>query len=120
MEQGKTSPEDHVLNRIVSWVLLLGLASALVLMCLGAILGLLSPTSLVPHTTAPRDLLNGLLHGAPVAFMSLGLMILLATPAMRVLVLLLGYLQRRRWLFAAIALLVLAVLAVSVVVGLQQ
>ena len=52
------------------------------------------------------------------AFMSLGLIVLLATPAARVLVLLLGYVRRQQWLFAAIALMVLSVLVISVVIGL--
>ena len=49
--------------------------------------------------------------------MSLGLVILLATPAARVVVLVWQFARRREWAFVAISLTVLAVLAASVAIG---
>jgi len=111
---------DHALNQTVSRVLLIGLVLALSLMGIGSVLGFLNAGALAPQTVSFADLPAGLVQGAPMAFMSLGLIVLLATPAARVLVLLLGYVRRQQWLFAAIALMVLSVLVISVVIGLSK
>jgi uncharacterized membrane protein len=52
-----------------------------------------------------------------VAFLSLGLMILMATPAIRVLGSVIVFLWERDWRYAAITLLVLSVMIASVLLG---
>lgn len=110
-------PADADVNRTVSRVLLAGLALAFAFMALGTVLAALHPGPLSPHATPVPALGAALGRGDPAGFLSLGLLILLATPALRVLVVFIEYLRRREWLFALISLVVLAVLGVSVVLG---
>lgn len=51
------------------------------------------------------------------ALVTLGLLALMITPILRVLVLLLGWSHRRDWLFATVALAVLAILILSLSLG---
>jgi uncharacterized membrane protein len=57
----------------------------------------------------------GRFHGP--AITTLGLLVLMVTPIMRVVVLLVGWAARRDWLFAAVALVVLALLILSLLLG---
>jgi len=54
----------------------------------------------------------------PGGFFELGLLVLLATPAARVVALCAAYLRRRQWLFSGISLFVLAILILSGYLGL--
>ena len=59
----------------------------------------------------------GLAHGSPQAFMVLGLLILLATPVVRVAVSIVAFVLERDWTYVAITALVLAILLVSFLLG---
>jgi uncharacterized membrane protein len=61
-------------------------------------------------------LLGGLLTGAPAALHA-GVIILMLTPVARVLVLTVGLLQERDWLFGAVSFFVLSVLASGIAVA---
>lgn len=105
------------LNALVSRSLLAGLSLALLAMGAGVVLAVARGLPIEPAAT-PLPLLAALVAaGDPTAAVSLGIAILLATPALRVAVLLGAYLKRRDWLFAAIAAAVLAILALSLRVG---
>jgi uncharacterized membrane protein len=61
-------------------------------------------------------LLGGLLTGAPAA-LRVGVIILMLTPVARVVVLTVGLLQERDWLFGAVSFFVLSVLASGIAVA---
>ncbi|MGZ3599298.1 MAG: DUF1634 domain-containing protein [Ktedonobacterales bacterium] len=76
-----------------------------------------SPTagSTYPHTLA--SVWQGVLHGEPLAIISLGLLVLLATPVLRVIVSIVAFLLEGDWLYAAITTVVLLILVVSFFLG---
>jgi uncharacterized membrane protein len=111
---------ELALNQTVSKVLLYGLVLAILIMLLGIGLWLIRPQLMLPAVVPFAGIPAGLLQGNPTAFLSLGLLVLLATPAMRELVLLISYTRQREWRFAGIALVVMIILAASVVLGLRK
>jgi uncharacterized membrane protein len=60
---------------------------------------------------------QGLAHGDPLAIIALGLLMLLATPVLRVAVSVITFGLERDWLYTAITLLVLAILVLSFLFG---
>ena len=93
-----TVPHDARLGRIIGRVLLAGVAASSAALAFGLAL------SLAPGFDAAADWL-----------MNLGLVMLIATPAGRVVVSIIEYLADRDWLFAMLTLIVLAELVASVV-----
>jgi uncharacterized membrane protein len=68
-----------------------------------------------PHSLS--GVLSGLSHGDPVAIIALGLLVLLATPVVRVVISVAVFASARDRLFTLITLVVLAILLVSFVAG---
>jgi uncharacterized membrane protein len=79
----------------------------------------LNPSAMIanvyPHSL--DQVLLGLAHGAPQAIMVLGLLILLATPVVRVAVSIVAFALERDWTYVAITALVLIILLVSFLLG---
>lgn len=109
---------DPALTRALSRLLLVGLLLAIGLMITGAILAAIQGSGSVRHSTSLDDLPGLLADGDPTGFLDLGLLVLLATPAARVIALLVAFIRRREWLFAGISAVVVTVLALSAVLGL--
>lgn len=87
------------LNRMIQLALITGLTLSMLLMAVGALLYFL-------HNST-----------SSIRWMQAGLIVLMITPALRVLVAALGYVLERDWRFALISSGVVAVLVVSVLVG---
>jgi uncharacterized membrane protein len=79
----------------------------------------LNPSAMIanvyPHSL--DQTLLGLAHGTPQAIMVLGLLILLATPVVRVAVSIVAFALERDWTYVAITALVLLILLVSFLLG---
>lgn len=101
----------------VSRTLAAGVGASLTLMGAGFVLALARGGPLPEKASALPELAGGLRAGDPAAVMSLGLLVLLATPASRVAVLAWQFARRREWVFVAVSLTVLGVLAASVLLG---
>jgi uncharacterized membrane protein len=106
------------LNITISRVLVVGLLAAVVLLSVGVILTLARPGLAMPHTTSVSSIPRALARAEPGGFFELGLLMLLATPAARVVALLFAYVRRRQWMFASIALFVFAILVLGAYLGL--
>jgi len=61
--------------------------------------------------------LPGIVAGNPLAYMVLGLLVLMVTPALRICMAAVGYVLEGQWGFAIISAGVIAVLAVSLFIG---
>lgn len=68
-----------------------------------------------PHTLGAVE--SGLTHGDPLAIIVLGLLVLLATPVVRVAVSIIAFSLERDWRYVAITSLVLLILLLSFVLG---
>ena len=105
------------LGRMVHWTLLSGAtASAALLICGLSVMLVQGPPQLeVVHGFG--QLVPRALAGEGVAIVDLGLVVLMLTPASRVVVLAVVWTIRRQWRMAAVALTVAALLAFSIGLG---
>ena len=67
--------------------------------------------------TAPAAVVHGALAGKPYAIIGLGMLLLIATPVVRVALSVVFFLVERDWLYMGITMFVLAVLLLSLVTG---
>ena len=67
--------------------------------------------------TAPATVLRGALAGKPYAIIGLGMLLLIATPVVRVALSVVFFLVERDWLYVGITVFVLTVLLLSLVAG---
>lgn len=109
--------DERQLEHWVHWTLLSGLAVSAVLLIIGMLAALVQENP----TSEPRQPLSDLVTAATAfdgqALTTLGLLVLMITPILRVVVLLVGWTWRRDWTFAAVAVVVLALLIVSLSLG---
>lgn len=106
-------------GRFLSRLLLAGLLIAVLLMLAGAVLAATGANGPMAQAVSLADLPHALASLQPLGFIILGLVVLMATPIARVMALLALFAWRRSWWFCAICVLVLAVLALSVFLGLH-
>ncbi len=109
--------ETRDLNAAVHPILVVGLGISTALLLVGIALELLSGGSLPTVTLAPGVALAAALHVRPSGFISLGLLVLMATPILRVMGSVLVFMVERDWLYMGVTLFVLAVMVVSIIVG---
>jgi uncharacterized membrane protein len=107
------------LNVAIANLLRIGLLVAVFLLLVGVVLAALGSGTPVPRQTSIGDIPRALRHLEAGGFFSIGLLVLLITPAARVVALFVAYIRERAWLFAGFSLLVLVVLALSGVLGLR-
>jgi uncharacterized membrane protein len=102
------------LNRYVRLVLVAGMSVSVALLALGLVM-----YAFLPHgheaTLGPIQALQAALAGDPIGVLDLGLMLLIATPLMRVIVALLVFARGREWRFVAVSATVLLVIAIAIV-----
>lgn len=108
----------HRLEHAIHLTLLFGSAISAALLLIGLIERLTKGQP--PHDGPPSsvpDLIGPALRGDGSALIDLGLIILIATPALRVAVLIIGWGHERNWRFAAVAVTVLCLLGLSLLLG---
>ena len=112
--------DNKSLNTAVSGALAVGVVISLALMLVAVVMAVLQPDRLSDQVMPLNQLPAALIEGSPMAFFGLGILVLLVTPPLRELVLLIGYARQRRWLFVIIAIVVLAILGLSVFLSLTR
>lgn len=105
------------LNEVVHSVLILGLAISTVLMLAGVGLALFEQRDLPTAVPDIGDVVGRVLALRPSGFLALGLLILIATPILRVVGSIGAFVYERDWRFAAITSLVLGILVISLFLG---
>jgi uncharacterized membrane protein len=115
---GEQNHGAHTLARAVHWTLLIGLLVSALMMIAGLFVAIAKdqprPEALI---TSVPELVRMAGEGNGVAWMELGVLMLLATPVLRVIVLAIGWSLQRDGRMALVALVVLLLLAVSVVLS---
>jgi uncharacterized membrane protein len=109
------SGPDAALNRHVSLVLQVGMLSSLALLIIGLVWYALAPSG-TDFTMGPAEAFKATISGDPVGLICLGIMLLIATPLLRILVTLGTFLKLRDWKFVAISLTVLLVIATAILI----
>lgn len=116
----KTSARQDI-SMLIGWVLQGGVIISSAIILLGVLLLLLSPGGLAvqaqtfPHTL--NQIWNSTLALQPQGIIVLGLLLLIATPVIRVIVSVIAFAVERDRQFIAISFLVLAILCLSFLLG---
>lgn len=105
------------LERTVQRVLQAGLAVSFALMAAGLVLAAARDERLAAHVVPPGELASGIASLDSAAFVSLGLMVLIATPFVRVAGSLVAFARLRDRRYALVTAAVLLVMGVSVLIG---
>ena len=105
------------LNRMVHRMLLVGLALSTAALVIGVTLSAIFHRPLPTQVSGFRQLADGLKKGSPAGFLSLGILLLIATPVLRVLGSLAEFVEKRDWHYAVITSIVLIILTLSVMTG---
>jgi len=110
----------HIMDpveKVVHWVLLVGLLVSVALMGTGIILGLVQHESLPSGVVPPHELWGALRDGDPAAFLTLGLLVLVITPFLRVAGTLVAFARERDARYVLISAAVLTLMCLSVLLG---
>jgi uncharacterized membrane protein len=105
------------IERMVSRVLKAGIAVAVALMAVGLVLSVLDEERIPAHVVPLADLPALLGHLDPAAYLSLGLIVLIATPFVRVAGSIIAFARERDLRYVLITAAVFAVMCLSVVLG---
>ncbi len=105
------------LNDAVRRMLILGLVLSTVCIFAGLGLSTISHCPLPSKVSGLRQILDGLKRASPQSFLDLGILLLIATPVLRVLGSLVEFAEKRDWRYVFVASVVLIILAISVAVG---
>jgi len=118
MTEMNTGPTDAKLSHYVHLSLKIGLWVSAVILYLGLFQTFRTGQHASP-AEAPdwRSLTVDGIHGDPAALLNIGLLVLMATPVVRVVVLGAGWLMDGERMFAAIAIALLALLILSAILG---
>jgi uncharacterized membrane protein len=116
-EEDLLAKERRDLNEVVHGVLIVGLAVSTFLMLVGVGLALFEQRDLPTTVPDVGDVIGRVFALRPSGFVALGLLVLIATPILRVVGSIGAFLYERDWRFAAITSLVLGVLVVSLLLG---
>jgi uncharacterized membrane protein len=113
----KSSTHIHTAEIVISQVLRGGVFLSMLIIASGSVWFFLDPSSYhAPLTTLP-SVIQGITQGNPRALIMMGLLLLLATPVIRVAISVTLFALEHDWLFVAITVIVLIVLAISFVLG---
>ncbi len=116
MNGGRTHVPTTI-ERVVSRVLAIGIAGAVALMLAGLVLGFATGEGVPAHVVALADLVPGLTAPDPAAWLSAGLLVLVATPFARVGGSLIAFAVERDRRYVVVTAVVLAVMCLGVLLG---
>ncbi len=116
-EPDQEARERRELSHVIHSMLVVGLAASTIVILIGLSLDAARHRSLPEAVAGYRKVIEGLKRGSPSSFLDLGILLLIATPILRVFGSLIEFVSKRDWRFAVITSLVLLILAVSVMVG---
>lgn len=116
-EQASARQQQHDLNQVVHRVLVVGLIISTVFMLIGVGLALFLQRDLPQAVPQLGDVWQRVLALRPSGFLALGLLVLIATPILRVIGSIAAFVYERDWRYAAITALVFAVMITSILLG---
>ena len=116
-EDVQTAKERRDLNEVVHGVLIIGLVISTTLMLIGVGLDLFYRRDLPTVVPDIGEVFTRVLAIRPSGFLAFGLLVLIATPILRVVGSIGAFLYERDWRFAGVTTVVLVVLIVSLLLG---
>ena len=116
-ETNRESEVRRELNQAVHRMLILGLILSTAALLAGLGLSVISHRRLPSKVLGFGEIFAGLKTGTPAGFLSLGILLLIATPALRVFGSLVEFVRKRDWRYALVTSIVLIILVISAVIG---
>lgn len=116
-QETQVAKERRDLNAVVHRVLIIGLLISTALMLAGVGLAVFYQRDLPTVVPDIGDVINRVIALRPSGFLALGLLVLIATPILRVIGSIGAFVYERDWRFVGITTLVLGVLIVSLMLG---
>jgi len=116
-EDAQAAKEERDLNGVVHRVLILGLAVSTILMLAGLGLDLIRHREMATAVPDFGEVFGRVKGLRPSGFLALGLLVLIATPILRVIGSIFAFVYERDWRFAAVTFIVLVVVSVSLLFG---
>lgn len=116
-EEASARRRQHDLNHVVHQVLIIGLVISTTLMVIGIVLDLFLQREIPQTVPNVGDVVQRVLSVRPSGFLALGLLVLIATPILRVIGSIGAFMYEREWRYAAITIFVLTVMVVSIMLG---
>lgn len=113
----ESAQEVHNLNEAVHGILTVGLAVSTILMLAGILGDLILSRTMPTVEPDPSQIVQSIIELRPSGFMSLGLLVLLATPIIRVVGSVVAFVYERDWRYAGITFLVFMIVLSSIVFG---
>lgn len=121
-QQTSSSQPPFDINVMIGWILQSGVLMSAAVVCIGLVLLFAHPEQLssqhvfaFPHT--PGEVKDGLFQLHPQAFIALGLLLLIATPVLRVAVSIFAFALEHDRRYVVITTVVLAILFISFLLG---
>jgi uncharacterized membrane protein len=116
-QETQAAKERRDLNAVVHRVLIIGLIVSTALMLAGVGLDLFYQRDLPTAVPDIGEVVSRVLALRPSGFLALGLLVLIATPILRVIGSIGAFLYERDWRFAGVTMLVLMILSLSMLLG---
>ena len=107
----------HDLNVVIHNMLVAGLAASTIAIFIGLFLSAIWHHPLPAKVSGFQQIAGEMKKGSPSGFLDLGILLLIATPILRVVGSLVEFISKRDWRYAVITSMVLLILAVSMFVG---
>ena len=103
------------LNRRVRQALVIGMWSSMILLCAGLLWYAIAPSG-TEVTLGPVEAVAAVIDGDPIGLIDLGILLLIATPLLRILTTMAIFAQGREWRFTLVSLAVLVVIIFAILV----
>lgn len=116
-QESLITEEQESFNRVVHYLLIIGLVVSVVFILTGLVIALANQQP-VPHSMVPLgEIVSQMVRFEAAGFITLGLLVLIATPVMRVILSAVTFIVEKDWRFTGITLIVLATVLVSIILG---
>jgi uncharacterized membrane protein len=116
-ESGLKKEEQKSFDEILHHLLVIGLVISVILLLTGLTLSLVTHQGLPTKVLTLQSVFQSVFALQVSGFISLGLLVLIATPVVRVISSFIAFLVERDWRFAGITLIVLVTVTISVFFG---
>ena len=105
------------LNNLINRALIVGLAFSTISLFAGLTVSAVTRQPLPRRVAGIGQIIAGLKTGSPAGFLSLGILLLIATPILRILGSLVEFIGQRDWRYTLVTILVLLILGTSFLAG---
>lgn len=116
-ESGWKTEEKDLMQSFLHWMLLIGISISTFLLLSGLILAIFTGQQVPAEVPAFDQIIPDLLAYRPIGLLTLGILVLIATPILRVFGSVLAFVYERDWRYAGITFIVFLIVILSIFLG---